>query len=96
MNSTGVKDGRLVGLVGQKYWGWGYDTVHMIYDKIVNCKTYESFTNSGMDLVHKYNVDVIADMWEKPGLHHYLAAPVRVRDEAYCVVRTAKHPAGVR
>ena len=60
-----VKDGRIVGLVGQKYWGWGYDTVQMIYDKIVNCKTYESFTNSGMDLVDKCNVDVMAEMWEK-------------------------------
>jgi len=60
-----VKDGRIVGLVGQKYWGWGYDTVQMIYDKIVNCKEYESFTNSGMDLVDKCNVDVMAEMWEK-------------------------------
>ena len=60
-----VKDGRIVGLVGQKYWGWGYDTVQMIYDKIVNCKTYESFTNSGMDLVDKCNADVMAQMWEK-------------------------------
>ena len=60
-----VKDGRIVGLVGQKYWGWGYDTVQMIYDKIVNGKTYESFTNSGMDLVDKCNADVMAEMWEK-------------------------------
>ena len=60
-----VKDGCIVGLVGQKYWGWGYDTVQMIYDKIVNGKTFESFTNSGMDLVDKCNVDVMAEMWEK-------------------------------
>ena len=60
-----VQDGCIAGLVGQKYWGWGYDTVQMIYDKIVNCKEYESFTNSGMDLVDKCNVDVMAEMWEK-------------------------------
>ena len=60
-----VQDGRIVGLVGQKYWGWGYDTVQMIYDKIVDGKTFESFTNSGMDLVDKCNVDVMAEMWEK-------------------------------
>jgi ribose transport system substrate-binding protein len=60
-----VKDGYIQGLVGQKYWGWGYDTVQMIYDKIINCKEYESFTNSGMDLVDSCNVDVMAQMWEK-------------------------------
>jgi ribose transport system substrate-binding protein len=59
-----VKDGMISGLVGQKYWGWGYDTVQMIYDKIVNCKTYESFTNSGMDLVDACNVDAMAEAWK--------------------------------
>ena len=58
-----VKDGLIQGLVGQKYWGWGYDTVQMIYDKLVDGKTYDSFTNSGMDLVTKKNVDVMAEMW---------------------------------
>jgi ribose transport system substrate-binding protein len=37
----------------------------MIYDKIVNGKTFESFTNSGMDLVDSCNADVMAEMWEK-------------------------------
>ncbi|MFQ5858744.1 MAG: sugar-binding protein [Anaerolineae bacterium] len=58
-----VKDGYIQGLVGQKYWGWGYDTVQMIYDSIVNGQQFESFTNSGMDLVDKCNVDVMAEMW---------------------------------
>jgi len=58
-----MKDGYLSGLVGQKYWGWGYDTVQMIYDKIVKGKTFKDFTNSGMDLVTPKNVDVMADMW---------------------------------
>jgi ribose transport system substrate-binding protein len=59
-----VKDGYVQGLVGQKYWGWGYDTVQMIYDKIVSGKTYDSFTNSGMDLVTSKNVDAMATAWE--------------------------------
>jgi ribose transport system substrate-binding protein len=59
-----VKDGYVQGLVGQKYWGWGYDTVQMIYDKIVNGKTYDSFTNSGMDLVTVKNVDAMATAWD--------------------------------
>jgi alpha-glucoside transport system substrate-binding protein len=60
-----LKDGFVQGLVGQKYWGWGYDTVQMIYDNIVNGAEFESFTNSGMDLVDECNVDVMAEMWEK-------------------------------
>jgi ribose transport system substrate-binding protein len=59
-----VKDGYVQGVVGQKYWGWGYDTVQMIYDKIVSGKTYDSFTNSGMDLVTSKNVDAMATAWE--------------------------------
>lgn len=59
-----MKDGFLVGLVGQKYWGWGYDTVQMIYDKIVNKKKFANLTDSGMDIVTPKNVDVMKDMWD--------------------------------
>jgi len=59
-----MKEGYLVGLVGQKYWGWGYDTVQMIYDKIVSGKKYDSFTNSGMDIVTPKNVNVMKQMWD--------------------------------
>ncbi len=58
-----LKDNYVHGLVGQKYWGWGYDTVQMIYDYIVNGARYESWTDSGMDIVTKCNVDVMAEMW---------------------------------
>jgi ribose transport system substrate-binding protein len=58
-----LQDGYVQGLVGQKYWGWGYDTVQMIYDKIVSGATYDDWTDSGMDLVTKCNVDVMAEMW---------------------------------
>jgi ribose transport system substrate-binding protein len=60
-----VKKGMVYGLVGQKYWGWGYDTVQMIYDKIVNGKTFDSFTNSGMDIVTEKNVDAMIEAWNK-------------------------------
>jgi ribose transport system substrate-binding protein len=58
-----VQDGLIQGLVGQKYWGWGYDTVQMIYDYIVSGTTYDDWTDSGMDLVTECNVDVMADAW---------------------------------
>jgi ribose transport system substrate-binding protein len=70
-----VKEGLIQGLVGQKYWGWGYDTVQMIYDKMVNGKTYDDFTNSGMDLVTAKNVDVMAEMWETSDFTQELPAP---------------------
>ena len=59
-----VKAGKLYGLVGQKYWGWGYDTTQMIFDSIVNGATFESFTNSGMDIVTINNVDAMSQAWE--------------------------------
>jgi ribose transport system substrate-binding protein len=58
-----VKSGLIYGLVGQKYYGWGYDTVQMIYDLIVNGKTYDTFTNSGMDIVTICNVDAMEAAW---------------------------------
>lgn len=59
-----LKDGYLSGLVGQKYWGWGYDTIQMLYDYIVNNKRYESWTDSGMDIVTIKNVDAMIEAWE--------------------------------
>jgi ribose transport system substrate-binding protein len=59
-----MKKGMLQGLVGQKYWGWGYDTIQMIYDYIVNNKRFADWTDSGMDIVGPDNVDAMARMWE--------------------------------
>jgi len=58
-----VQDGLLHGLVGQKYWGWGYDTVYMLYDHLVNGTTFPSWTDSGMDIVTINNVDAMAEAW---------------------------------
>lgn len=58
------KEGLLHGLVGQKYWGWGYDTVQMIYDKIVEGAEYDDWTDSGMDIVTDNNVDAMIEAWE--------------------------------
>ena len=42
--------------MGQKYWGWGYDTVQIVYDYIINEKTYPPFISSGMDIVTRNNI----------------------------------------
>lgn len=59
-----MKDGFIHGLVGQKYWGWGYDTVQMLYDHVLYGVEFESFTNSGMDIVTLANVDAMSEAWE--------------------------------
>jgi len=59
-----LRDGYLSGLVGQKYWGWGYDTVQIIYDHIVNDKTYPPSISSGMDIVTRNNVEAMIRAWE--------------------------------
>jgi len=58
-----MKDGYLVGLVGQKYWGWGYDTVQMLYDYVAKGKEFPDWVDSGMDIVTVNNVDAMAEAW---------------------------------
>ncbi|HEY8426670.1 MAG TPA: sugar-binding protein [Limnochordales bacterium] len=59
-----LKDGLLHGLVGQKYWGWGYDSIQILYDYVVNNKTFPEWVDSGMDLVTANNVDAMIRAWE--------------------------------
>jgi ribose transport system substrate-binding protein len=59
-----VKAGLVHGLVGQKYWGWGYDTVNMLYQHVLFGTPYEDWTNSGMDLVSINNVDAMKAAWD--------------------------------
>jgi ribose transport system substrate-binding protein len=59
-----LRDGYLSGLVGQKYWGWGYDTIQIVYDHVVNDEVYPSFISSGMDIVTSNNVEAMLLAWE--------------------------------
>ena len=77
-----LQGGYVHGLVGQKYWGWGYDTVQMIYDYITKGTRYESWTDSGMDLVTKCNVDAMADMWATSDFTKPLPDPYECLAEA--------------
>ena len=80
-----VQNGLLNGLVGQKYWGWGYDTVHMIYDKIVNGAEYESWTNSGMDIVSVNNVEAMAAAWENSDFTQALPPAYPPADDTFTI-----------
>jgi ribose transport system substrate-binding protein len=60
-----LRDGYLSGLLGQKYyWGWGYDTIQVVYDHVINGKTYPPFINSGLDIVTRGNVAAMIRAWE--------------------------------
>jgi ribose transport system substrate-binding protein len=72
-----LKDGYLSGLVGQKYWDWGYDTVQIIYDHIVERKTFPPFISSGMDIVTSNNVDAMIEAWETDNFGKPLPEPFK-------------------
>lgn len=59
-----LRDGYLNALIGQKYWGWGYDSVQILYDHIVSAKTFPTFIDTGMDVVTRNNVEAMIRAWE--------------------------------
>jgi len=58
-----LKEGYLVGLVGQKYWGWGYDAIDILYRKVVNNEKFPDWIDTGFDIVTKKNVDAMIRAW---------------------------------
>lgn len=70
-----LRDGYMDGLVGQKYWGWGYDTVQMLYDYVFHEAQFEPFTNSGMDIITRQNVEAMILAWENNDFTDPLPAP---------------------
>ncbi len=47
-----MRGGYVRALIGQKYWGWGYDTVQMLYNMIKGTQTYDTaWTDSGIDII---------------------------------------------
>lgn len=70
-----MRDGYLHGLVGQKYWDWGYTSVQIVYDYVVNGATFESFTDTGMDIVTMNNVEAMIAAWESNDFTQPLPPP---------------------
>jgi ribose transport system substrate-binding protein len=46
-----VKNGSVIGLVGQKYYGWGYQGIQVMYQIVKNKLQYPKFVNMGLDIV---------------------------------------------
>jgi ribose transport system substrate-binding protein len=59
-----LRDGYLTALIGQKYWRWGYDSIQIVYDRIVHGAQYPPFIDTGVDIVTAKNVDAMIRAWE--------------------------------
>lgn len=58
-----VRDGRIDALIGQRYWGWGYDTVDLLYEMLIDGTAPPAFIDSGTDVVCANNVEQYASSW---------------------------------
>jgi ribose transport system substrate-binding protein len=58
-----VRQGYVQVLLGQKLWGWGYESVRMLKEIHDGQKTAE-ITDSGVDIVTKDNVEQYAEKWK--------------------------------
>ncbi len=70
-----LQDGYLSGLIGQKYWGWGYESVQILYDRIVSDKQFPPFIDTGTDIVTINNVDAMARAWKTNDFSRPLPPP---------------------
>ncbi|RKX89727.1 MAG: sugar ABC transporter substrate-binding protein [Spirochaetes bacterium] len=48
-----VADGTVIGLVGQKYYGWGYHGLTVLHEIVANGAKYPEIVNTGVDIVTK-------------------------------------------
>jgi ribose transport system substrate-binding protein len=59
-------EGTVQGLIGQKYFGWGYDAVGILYDIVRFGLTVPPFVDSGFDLVTTTEqAEQLIDMWTR-------------------------------
>lgn len=59
-----LRDGYLEALIGQKYWGWGADSIQILYDYLVHQREFPPTIDTGMDIVTRRNVDTMITMWQ--------------------------------
>jgi ribose transport system substrate-binding protein len=67
-----VEEGLVYGVVGQKYYGWGYQGISVMYEIAANgCDTFQKLANTGLDVVTKeggegrYSSAEYAKKWEE-------------------------------
>src|SRR4051812_34730080 len=60
-----LREGKVTVLIGQKYFGWGSETVKLLYDIKHGKMPPSTVIDSGVDVVTKENVDDYATKWKK-------------------------------
>jgi len=60
-----LKAGKVQVLLGQKYFGWGSETVKMLYDIVHGKRPATAIVDSGVDVVTSDNVDAYIAEWNK-------------------------------
>jgi ribose transport system substrate-binding protein len=60
---TLMNQGYVSALVGQKYFGWGYDTVTLMYEHLIEGKAVSGFIDSGFDVVCPNNATDMSAKW---------------------------------
>lgn len=59
-----MEQGYLSALIGQKYFGWGYDTVNLMYEHLTAGKAVDTFIDSGFDVVCPNNAADMNAKWQ--------------------------------
>lgn len=70
-----LREGYLTALIGQKYWGWGYDSIQILYDTIVHGRAVPTFIDTGIDIVTNNNVEAMIRAWETNDFQSPLPPP---------------------
>lgn len=74
-----MQDGLIDALVGQKYWGWGYDAMYIMFDHVVNGQPYPFIMDSGFDIVTPENLDVMIGAWNSRDFSQPIPLPSELR-----------------
>ncbi len=70
-----LQDGYLSALIGQKYWQWGYTSIQIMYERLIEQKSFPTFIDTGLDIVTRKNVDAMKKAWETNDFSQPIPAP---------------------
>ena len=70
-----LQDGSLSALIGQKYWQWGYTSIQIMYERLIEQKSFPTFIDNGLDIVTRKNVDAMKKAWETNDFSQPIPAP---------------------
>ncbi len=70
-----LRDGYLFGLIDQKNWSWGYETIQIVFDHLIHGKRFPEFINSGFNIITRNNVEAMLQAWQKLDFSQPLPPP---------------------